>query len=277
MVEYNFKVLSSLLSSFSLLIKANVSIFDENGVSSNARNLNVVPFCRLIKEDVRSDCAITDKKAIETMRKQEKAFYYSCHFGLMEMIFKFNVDAKSSFFILIGPFRDPKKYNENIQHINEYCRLYKKDPKPLIRNYKKIPSFSVDKFEAISDMMNIIASYAKTTKLISSKDNFLENELNPYLDAHLSETVRVGDISKSLFVSVKQLERIVNLYASTTPKKYILKYKLDKARSDIEYGTMPLSSIAEKYGFEDYNYFVRLFKKFEGALPSKLRKKESGN
>lgn len=272
MIEYNFKVLSKLLSSLSLLIKANVSIFDENGTSSDARNLNIFPFCMFIKDDVRKKCAISDKLAIEKIAKQDEPFYYYCHFGLVEIILKFSVDAKSSFYILIGPFRDPKKYKENIEHIKEYCHLFKKDEKSLIKKYKAIPSFSINKYQSIIDMITIILNYAKTTKLIASKDNFLEKELDPYINKHLNESIRVENICNELFLSHKQLERVVKLYSGTTPKKYILKYKVDRAYNDIRYSENALVEIAERYGFIDYNYFVRVFKKIKGVLPSEVRK-----
>lgn len=272
MIEYNLEVITKLLSSLSLLIKTNISIFDDNYVSSDARNLNVFPFCSLIKNDIRPKCAATDKSAIEKMKKQDAGYYYYCHFGLVEMILKFSADAKSSFYILIGPFRDPKKYQENIKHIHEYCEMFKKDEKLILKKYKDIPRFTLDKYNAIVNMITIIANYAKTTKLISSKTNFLENELNPYIDEHISEKVKISDISKKFFISSKQLERIVKLHATTTPKKYILKYKINKAYDDIKYSNDSFSNIAEKYGFDDYNYFVRIFKKYKGIVPSRLRK-----
>lgn len=274
MIEYNFKVLSKYLSSLSLLIKTNISIFDEDGKSSDARNLNVFPFCDFIKDDVRKKCALSDKKAIDMMRKQESPTYYYCHFGLIEMILKFQVDAKSAFYILIGPFRDPKKLNENLEHIKEYCSLFKKDDKELIKKYKLIPRFSKDKFDSIKEMISIIVDYAKTTKLIAAKDNFLENELDPYIEKNIANNIKVKDVCKALYVTSKQLERIVKIYANTTPKKYILKYKIVRAYSDIIYTNLSLSEIAANYGFDDYNYFVRVFKKINGEVPSKIRQKK---
>ena len=65
---------------------------------------------------------------------------------------------------------------------------------------------------------------------------------------------------------------MVKLYSGTTPKKYILKYKVDRAYNDIRYSENTLVEIAERYGFIDYNYFVRVFKKIKGVLPSEVRK-----
>ena len=35
---------------------------------------------------------------------------------------------------------------------------------------------------------------------------------------------------------------------------------------------MPISAVAEKVGFSDYNYFTKIFKAFEGITPSAYRK-----
>lgn len=271
MIQYNFNVLSSLLSSLSSLIKTNVSIFDEFEHSSDARSQKIYPFCSKLKEHVRNKCAISDQNAIERIKKVDGPLYYYCHFGLVEMIMKYSVDANSSFYILVGPFRDPKKSKENIDSINEFCKVFHKDSKTLLKQYKQIPRFSLEKYESIRDMINVIIDYAKTTKLISSKDNFLENELNPYIDKNISKNIKISMVCKELFLTPKQLERLVKIYSGFTPKKYILKYKIDKAYNDIKYTERPLQHIADSYGFDDYNYFVRVFKKIKGTVPSHVK------
>ncbi len=272
MILYNFSVLSSLLSSLSSLIKTNVSIFDEYEHSSDARSQKIYPFCSKLKEHIRNKCAISDKEAIEKIKKIDGPLHYYCHFGLVEMIMKYSVDANSSFYILIGPFRDPSKIKENINLINQFCETFHKDSKALIKQYKQIPRFSMEKYESIREMINVIIDYAKTTKLISSKDDFLENELNPYLDKNISKNIKINMVCKELFLTPKQLERLVKIYSGFTPKKYILKYKIDKAYNDIKYTNKPLQQIAFCYGFDDYNYFVRVFKKVKGVVPSFVKK-----
>ena len=72
---------------------------------------------------------------------------------------------------------------------------------------------------------------------------------------HLSNEIYLEDLVNEFFYSQKQLESIVKDYSGLTTKKYITKFKIDKAREMLLSTDKSLQTIAQDVGFYDYNYF----------------------
>ena len=53
---------------------------------------------------------------------------------------------------------------------------------------------------------------------------------------------------------------------------YLIDVRISEARNLISGSALPLSAISEKVGFEDYNYFSRIFKKRVGYTPRQYRR-----
>ena len=60
-------------------------------------------------------------------------------------------------------------------------------------------------------------------------------------------------------------------FSDETPNAYITKRKLEKAELSLVTTAMPVKSIADILGYDDYSYFNRLFKKYAGVTPQKYR------
>jgi len=58
------------------------------------------------------------------------------------------------------------------------------------------------------------------------------------------------------------------------PGQYINKVRLHKALLLLRTGKYPLSEVAERCGFTDYNHFGRLFRKTFGCTPSQASSQE---
>ena len=65
--------------------------------------------------------------------------------------------------------------------------------------------------------------------------------------------------------------RLFKRETGETPNAYITKRKLEKAELSLVTTAMPVKSIADILGYDDYSYFNRLFKKYAGVTPQKYR------
>lgn len=53
--------------------------------------------------------------------------------------------------------------------------------------------------------------------------------------------------------------------------QFILKIRIDRAKELLDFTDKSIADIAESSGFQDQNYFARIFKKITGVSPSQYR------
>ena len=92
-----------------------------------------------------------------------------------------------------------------------------------------------------------------------------------YLETDYRLDKSVADIAAMCAVSENYFRKLFKQYSGVSPKEYILKAKTEKAKMALKETNMPISEIAEMYGFQDAAYFSRIFKKRTGISPHSYR------
>lgn len=274
MLKYNLEIFKSLLKDVGILTQAGITFFDENFVSTSAHSgtLSTQSICSHIKKLYGSGCGKSDTSAFQALQNGDSAIHYFCHFGFIEMAFKVAFDNVTHGYIIVGPFRDPAKQKENVQTIKELCEKTGYDTDKMILEYKRISKFSLEKFEALRNILSNLLQYAKSNSIIYSEQNLFSTIIEPYISEHLSEELNIERLCSQFFLTTKQLYAIFETSSNTTPKKYIAMKRIQQAKHLILSTDLPLSEISTKVGVDDYNYFIKIFKKYTGFTPMYYRK-----
>jgi len=74
-----------------------------------------------------------------------------------------------------------------------------------------------------------------------------------------------------LFFSPLYCEIIFKRYTGTSIIKYLIQQRIERAKALLLDGTLSLKAIAIAVGFEDYNYFSRVFKRATGTSPKQYK------
>ena len=93
-----------------------------------------------------------------------------------------------------------------------------------------------------------------------------------YIDGHYTESISVESVADAVHISASQLFHRFKGELKISVYQYISKKRLANARLLIEAGAT-VSDAAINSGFNDYSVFFRMYKKYYGAPPSKLRPK----
>jgi len=94
-----------------------------------------------------------------------------------------------------------------------------------------------------------------------------------YVQDNLSENIKIQDISSSIGISVNHLSRIFKKNHGDTIHQYIITRRIDNAVNLLQSTDRSVKDIATSVGYEDVDYFCRVFKKNKGMTPSQFRKK----
>lgn len=89
------------------------------------------------------------------------------------------------------------------------------------------------------------------------------------LETPVSPTV----IAEDLGISTRQLERLFGKFLNTSPKKYYMELRLDKARNLLVQTDQSITDVALACGFENSGHFSRAYRTAFGHAPSLQKSK----
>ncbi|MEO1257650.1 MAG: AraC family transcriptional regulator [Bacteroidota bacterium] len=81
-----------------------------------------------------------------------------------------------------------------------------------------------------------------------------------------------NELSRAVHLSPSQLYRRLKSEAGFTPNLFIRKIKMEKAQELLTSSSLNISEIAYTLGFNDPNYFSRIFQREFGVSPRSFRK-----
>lgn len=121
-----------------------------------------------------------------------------------------------------------------------------------------------DKYSSSLILTNIL--HCLRQRLQKSNENPTVSVIEKYLLDNYKNKVTLNDIAEATYFSAAYCDELFK----KTKGKYIIDYLIDIRISEAQrllIEGIPLSVVAEKTGFNDYNYFSRLFKKRTGYSP----------
>lgn len=118
------------------------------------------------------------------------------------------------------------------------------------------------------------SAYFKNTTQINilnaNLSKFIEFKL--VVESHLTEQLSVNAMAEKLSVTTNSLYRIVKEYSGVSPKDYFTNRLMIEARRKLQHSHLSVKELAYELGFNDPDYFSRLFKKCTGKSVSEFLK-----
>jgi transcriptional regulator GlxA family with amidase domain len=93
-----------------------------------------------------------------------------------------------------------------------------------------------------------------------------------YMEVYLENPLSLSSLAKSVNISLRQLERLFKSKLGTTPARYYLDLRLERARQLLKQTSMSVLQVAVSTGFTSASHFTQSYKKFFGHPPSQERK-----
>ena len=115
--------------------------------------------------------------------------------------------------------------------------------------------------------------------LLSFENDLQEARVSPltakiikYLSANLLRKITLADIGRITFFSPVYCDTVFKRDMGTSIIDYLLGERVAEAKKLLIEGSLSLSEVAQMTGFEDSNYFARVFKKRTGYTPTAYKK-----
>ena len=98
-------------------------------------------------------------------------------------------------------------------------------------------------------------------------------DIREYLDQNFDKDIKLDDLADKYNISKYYLSHIFKEQYGTSINNYVISLRITRAKHFLRFTDMTTTEVANRLGYDDANYFIRLFKKIENITPGQYRKK----
>jgi two-component system response regulator YesN len=149
-----------------------------------------------------------------------------------------------------------------------------KDTACLNSNELVTDLLSIDNFRELDIYMRskIVALCKSSSIQEEGSKNKLVAETKKYIEDHYNEDISLEELAKEICVSPNYLSRLFRDKTGENYIEYLTNIRINKAKELMMSTEMSVKEISYNIGYNDPNYFSRLFKKIEKVSPSEYVK-----
>ncbi len=277
---FNIEKLNALLEDFYNLTQIRITIFDDHFHELTSYPREIAPICQYIRQNpaAAEACRLSDRQASKRASELKSVYVYQCHAGLTEAVTPVYMGNILIAYLWFGHLLSYDSQITGWMNIRRCCREYRFDEtelKELVMNLNIIPKQTI---LSASHILQSVASYLCIDRMITLHQQDLSLQIDEYISEHFSEELSVKTLCSHFHIGKTALYDITRQNYGVGIAEHIKNVRLDHAKKMlVDNHDLSISEIASACGFNDYNYFITVFKKATGYSPLKFRKKENSS
>lgn len=274
-ILFQDKEVQKLLDDYQRLVGIRIAVFDTdfNELYSSPKNMS--NFCACVRQNPSMDtaCKYCDEKAFLLAKANKETYIYPCHLGLYEAVTPIFDNEKLLGYVMIGQMLDDQStHDEKWHRINLLYSQYSEIFAEFRPKFDELKKMSMTDIEAVSNIMKACASSIFYQHLIEVERSPITERIDHYIESHYKEPIETKGLCDYIGVSKTTVYNYLKNEHNLSLTQYVNRYRLSKSKEILRKETLPIGEVAAAVGFDDYNYFTRLFKKTYGQTPSHYRK-----
>ena len=271
---FNNEQLRNLISNIHELTGIFINIHELSGKDIGIRDART-EFCRAINDlpEGHMRCVNCDTEASQLCKRIKTSYHYRCHAGLCENLIPILDSGEVISYLGFGQLLDTSPMEEQWKNTRSTLSWYPGDPEELREKFFKLRQYSRPKTEALTELLKFMASYVQTNKIVAPAAHSDLQRLELYISQHYMEKLSIRSLTSALnFGATKLCSLAKTLTQGHSLTWLIASHRVSAAQSLLLSTDKPVAEIAAIVGYEDYNYFTRVFKGITGTTPSRYRK-----
>jgi len=177
--------------------------------------------------------------------------------------------------------RYPKEGNDQFWHLNYQNYFFYNNVElatTINKLIKECMSTSITK-DALADLtlQELLIRIIQTQTAKSIDDGVFTDPKNPishvveFIRLNLNENINLKHLSEKACMSSASFYRLFKRELGMSPLEFVISEKMRCAKQLLKNPTIQINEVCYLSGFEDSNYFIRLFKKHEGITPKQYQ------
>lgn len=244
------------------------------------------PYCMFIKSDDKlySKCLSSMEQIQDKLKINKQPYYRVCHAGIGEYIVPIIYNKEAIGCICVGLFREKEEIvdsyiakvaqkselRKNLASSHYYHSTQDIDAAPgaLMEIFKDVIQFFAMRYKRykLKDKISVI-------KAIPTNEDRIILKVLDYINHNFSAALSVDDISKNCYCSESYLNHTFKKRMGVNIKTYINNIRIKHAVIYLQDSDASITDIAFAVGFNDSNYFSKIFSSSMGLSPMEYRKR----
>lgn len=130
--------------------------------------------------------------------------------------------------------------------------------------------------EALSELLRSQAIVRRDLRLRGGLAPLVRRRLADYIEQHLAQSITLGELARLACMSEFHLARMFRVSFGMPPSGWVAQRRIERARTLLKAGKLPLQQIAAACGYADLSHFSHRFSKAVGAPPGRYRQAVAG-
>lgn len=233
----------------------------EDAASAIIRDIDVIND----REDFKPDMLSEDTIVLLCQSGNDEKIHEICH-SLFQAMARENRENYDDFIKPIVRFLRTLMLVEekNFQKIKAILDKVEKQKHTL--NYFSIAEMEEEIKDAISELCT-------TFQRISGSKKELVEKVKEMIEKNYQQDISLGRLAQLFYVSQPYLSKIFKQEMGVNLNNYITEVRMQRAKYLLEETDKKVSEIARMVGYEEPNYFTKVYKKNYGILPSTVNTK----
>ncbi|MHA9737935.1 PocR ligand-binding domain-containing protein [Robinsoniella peoriensis] len=274
MSVFNLSKLNALLQDFYTLTQIRITVFDNSFEELASYPEQISSFCQLIRTDAAAceECRRCDAHACEIALQRHAPYTYQCHAGLTESIAPLYLGNIVIGYLLFGHVFSYASYQEGWESIKKRCSPYQIDMEMLEETVYERPLITEEYITSASHILQAVASFLCLERMVKLHQEELPVQIDEYINKHYTEEISVRAICEHFHIGKTSLYEIAKQNYGMGIAEHIRHLRIEKAKELLrDCPDKRISEIAFACGFNDYNYFITIFKRETGLPPKQYR------
>ncbi len=273
-LSFNTQMLLELMKDFYLLTGIRIVIFDNEYHEILSYPENHCNFCAMMHNnpDTECYCNASNKQSFLKCQKTEQLEIYHCHAGLVEATAPLIDNGMIIGYIMFGQITDDADKESLKQKLGTIMSSYNMTVPDETSDLYSITYKTQEQILAAAKILEACTFYVLLKDMITLRRQNFINNLNTFLTEHLSEDLSIERLMDEFHISRNKLYESTTNYLGTGIADHIRNLRINEAKRLLIDTDLPIHVISDRVGFNDYNYFCRIFKKIVGTPAKQYRK-----
>lgn len=229
-------------------------------------------FCQMVQADpvCLRQCRVNDANAFMKAGQTGEVVIYRCHMGLYEAVAPLYDRGHLSGYLMMGQTLDTMKQSR--QEVLKNAIPYINDCSKLHQAVAQIPDRTKAQILSCISIMEVCASYISLSNRFKASEEDLPQKVRAYIEENFQKDITLDELCHMFYCSRATLTNSFRKTYTTSVHQYLTAIRLKAGCELLADENCTVGQAARESGFQDQNYFTKVFKKEYGITPSNYRK-----